>query len=347
MSTSNEHNQPYPLLFEPILLEKVWGGRRLSTFSKPLPPDAHIGESWELTDLPATAADGAGGASACSIIRNGALARKSLQDAMHAWGHALTGNARHNGHFPILVKYLDAREHLSVQVHPSPAYCRDHPDAHLKTESWYILDALPGSVIYKGVRPGVTHADFQAALATDNGKAVIELIQAVPAIPGECHNLPSGTIHALGAGVLVAEVQTPSDTTFRVYDWAHEYNRTGRALHIPQSLACIQLEPARDATRCPADAAHAKLVTTGYFDIDEARVAQSRIWQLARPDETERPHVLMLLSGSGTLYATTSRYSDLKLAKGDTALIPASLVRETAFIADTDSTLLRTIVRGL
>jgi mannose-6-phosphate isomerase len=347
MATTQEQSQPYPLLFEPILLEKVWGGRRLAGYAKHLPPAVNIGESWELTDLPATAAEGAGGASACSIIRNGALARRPLQDAMHAWGPALMGTARHHGRFPLLVKYLDAREHLSVQVHPSPAYCREHPEAHLKTESWYILDALPGSVIYKGVRPGVTRADFEAALATNDGQGVVHLMQAVPAIPGQCHNLPSGTIHALGAGVLVAEVQTPSDTTFRVYDWAREYNRKGRALHIPQSLACIQLEPARDATSCPEDATHAKLVTTGYFDIDEARLHQSAIWPLATQDDSERPHVLMLVQGAGTLYATTGRYSDIKLAKGDTALIPASLIRESAFIADTDATLLRTIVRGL
>ena len=145
------------------------------------------------------------------------------------------------GGFPLLVKYLDAREHLSVQVHPSPDYAKSHEGAHLKTESWLILDADEGAMLYKGLKPGTSGADLQRAIESGT---VPDLLIAEPAVVGQCHTLPSGTVHALGAGVLVAEVQTPSDTTFRVYDWAKEYGRDGRELHIDQALECADLGPA-------------------------------------------------------------------------------------------------------
>ncbi len=207
--------EPYVLTFEPILKEKVWGGRRLGGLGKALPAGAMVGESWEVADLASTSEGGGGGGAARSVIREGALAGRTLHDAMRLWSPWLMAD----GGFPLLVKFLDAREHLSVQVHPSPEYARAHPDAHLKTECWYVMEAVPGSVIYKGVKPGVTRERFEAALRAGRGEGVVELLDAVPAIVGECHNLPSGTVHALGAGVLVAEVQTPSDTTFRVYYW--------------------------------------------------------------------------------------------------------------------------------
>lgn len=262
-------------------MPKVWGGRRLAKLGKNLPASANVGaivgESWELADLAATSASGGGGAAARSVISNGPLAGKTLHDAMTLWGAGLIGAAKHaatgssSAAFPLLIKFLDANENLSVQVHPSPAYAATHPEAHLKTESWYILEAEPGSVIYKGIKPGVTRADFERHIA--DGTVVSDLI-SIPAVVGDCHNLPSGTCHALGAGVLVAEVQTPSDTTFRVFDWG----RTGRELHVKQSLECIDFTPSQadlDALRTARLTAHApggRLVKTEFFTIDELRV---------------------------------------------------------------------------
>ena len=259
---------PYVLTFAPILKAKVWGGRRLAQLGKALPPGVDVGESWEIADLASTSAGGGGGDAARSVISNGPLAGKTLCEAMTLWGGALLGDASPSeaGGFPLLVKFLDAREHLSVQVHPSPEYARAHPDAHLKTECWYVVDAEPGSVIYKGVKPGVTRADFERALRTGQGEGVVELLDAVPAVVGACHNLPSGTVHALGAGVLVAEVQTPSDTTFRVYDWAAEYGRAGRELHVEQALACIDFSPASAGVRGSA-AGSETLVTTPFYTV--------------------------------------------------------------------------------
>jgi mannose-6-phosphate isomerase len=318
---------PHPISFTPLLLNKVWGGDRLARFGKTVQPGAKVGESWELADLARTSASGAGGGAAESVIAEGPLAGKTLHDAVELWGVALLGSAAPPGartpapgnRFPLLVKYLDARENLSVQVHPSIAYARAHPGASIKTECWYILDADPGAVIYKGVKPGVTREVFERHLRLGDGSAVLDDMEALPARVGDMHNLPSGTVHALGSGVVVAEVQTPSDTTFRVYDWG----RVGRELHVDQALECITFAPARDATRRAPDADQARLVTTGYFFVDEVRLRPRGVETLA-PSQPARPVVVLMLQGEGVLEAPGGEFEPVALRAGATVLVPAS-----------------------
>jgi mannose-6-phosphate isomerase len=312
------HTDPYPLTFRPILMEKVWGGDRLARFGKPVSRGSKVGESWELADMGSTSASGAGGGAARSVISNGALAGRTLNDAVALWGHALLGRES-AGPFPLLVKYLDAMENLSVQVHPSPAYAASHAGAHLKTECWYIMDAAPGALIYKGVRPGVTRERFERALRSGDGAGVVELMDALPAVVGECHNLPSGTVHALGAGVLVAEVQTPSDTTFRVYDWG----RVGRELHVEQAMACIDFGPAPAATKLEPGGVRSRLVTTEFFTLDELCVNAGASEGIAAVD---RCVALLIVAGHGRLISTTGAFEPMALRAGVTSLIPGSLV---------------------
>ena len=137
--------------------------------------------------------------------------------------------------FPLLIKFLDACDNLSVQVHPSEAYAKQHPEAHLKSEAWMILDTTPEGLIYVGLKEGVTEEKLREAITNDS---VPEVLHAINVKKGECYYLPSGTCHALGAGVLVAEVQTPSDTTFRVWDWG----RTSREMHVDQAMECIDFD---------------------------------------------------------------------------------------------------------
>lgn len=299
---------PRPILLEPILKEKVWGGDRLRKFEKQVAPGDKVGEAWELADLDSTSASGGGGGQAVSRISGGPLDGKTLRDAIELWGDDLILSKRlHNGRFPLLVKYLDAREHLSVQVHPSPEYAREHPQAALKTECWFVLRADPledGSkpVIYKGVREGIDAAEFRrrVELAAKTGKepvgeddSVPAALEKVAATPGDMHLLPSGTVHALGAGVLVAEIQTPSDTTFRVYDWAKEYGREGRELHIEESMACIDFGPAPEATSLGKGKTRGVLCSTAYFSVERV---------VLNPDQTiefkgGRCLVVMVLDG--------------------------------------------------
>ncbi len=314
----------HPLLFSPIYKEKVWGGRTLTKLGRSLPGDDSkpIGESWELADLASTSASGGGGGAERSRVRFGPLAGQSLHSLIQreprgVMGHLPTSDA---GGFPVLLKYLDARQHLSVQVHPSLAYATKHPDAYLKSEAWYIADAEPGSVIYKGVRAGVTPEQLRAALLTNTDAAVVPLLIEVPVKPGDCHYLPSGTCHALGAGILVAEVQTPSDTTYRVYDWG----RKGRELHIEQALACIDLGPPdvrayevnRVLSTSPAQVT--RRVVCEFFRIDELIMPAGFHDRIGGHE----PSALMLLRGAMTL---TTTGEPTPLLAGDTALLPAAM----------------------
>jgi mannose-6-phosphate isomerase len=309
----------YPLPLVPILKEKVWGGRRLTEYGKQLPPDVPVGESWEVADLRSTAPGGGGGDPAHSVIAGGSLAGATLHDAMGAWGFRMLGTSSPSaaGGFPLLVKWLDAAEHLSVQVHPTPEYVARHPDANLKTESWVILDADSGTNVYVGLRRGVTPADV-ARGAKD--ATLPEMLRKVPAVPGECHHLPSGTIHALGAGVLVAEVQTPSDTTFRLYDWASEYGRKGRELHIEAALECLDLrDPPAPVVASPGAAASPLVSTERYW-----------IWQLRpgvapfQPSGSESWRVVMVTAGEVRLRASDGSFPSVILAKGATVVVPAA-----------------------
>lgn len=315
---------PYVLAFRPLLLEKVWGGRKLDVLNKPLPPDIPIGESWEIADLASTSPSGGGGGAARSIIANGPLAGHPLADAISTWGERLIGRAA--AAFPLLVKYLDARENLSVQVHPSPAFARTHADAHLKAESWYIIDADPGSVIYAGLRPGVTIDQLGTAARSGD---VAPLLRALPAIPGQCHTLPSGTVHALGAGVLVAEVQTPSDTTYRLFDWG----RTGRELHIDRALQCaLEASPPAPTSLSPGQS-RATLASTEHYRIDEARLVGGG----SAPLSCRGFAVVMVLKGSGTVVTPSS---STRAPLGATLLVPACLADQARLHSEEDSTVL-------
>lgn len=318
----------YPLKFRPIYKEKIWGGRRLEQLGRTLPGgrDALIGESWELADLGQTSTAGGGGGEARSVIANGALAGQALQQAISVWGKRLLGRLplTDSGGFPLLVKYLDSRQDLSVQVHPSEDYARAHPKAHLKSEAWYILDADAGAAIYKGVREGVTAEQFRAAIATGTREAVEAMLIRVPVKKGDCHYLPSGTCHALGAGILVAEVQTPSDTTFRVYDWGRPAE-IGRELHVAPAMQCIHWGPpdvARQERRTHLAGmftAVSCLVMCEHFRIEKVRMTEGYEQEVPY----DQPAVWMVLEGNGQI--TTADAPAVDFARGDTLLMPAKM----------------------
>ena len=227
----------YPITFEPRFKERIWGGRRLEAlYGKRLPPDVPIGESWEISDRPGDE----------SVIANGPLAGRTLRDLMlERREDLLGGSAPVSGdRFPLLCKILDARQKLSLQVHPRQADLGDP-----KTEMWYIADADPGAELFVGLKQGVGRSQFEEAL--DAGR-VADCFHRITVTRGDSMFLPSGRVHAIGAGLVIFEIQQNSDTTFRVYDW----DRLGldgkpRELHIPQSLASIDFD---DFEPTPIDA---------------------------------------------------------------------------------------------
>lgn len=327
---------PMPLLFEPIFKPKPWGGRKLADlFHKRLPPGQRIGESWELVSLPGDE----------SRVRGGPLAGRTLSELVALWGRDLLGDAALlDGRFPLLIKFLDARENLSVQVHPRP----DGPDAArgapIKHEAWYVVDADPGAAIFVGLRPGVTRQQFESLAHTPQ---VQELLVRRPVQASDCFYLPSGTVHALGAGVVVAEVQTPSDVTYRLYDWGRlDDHGQPRELHVQQGLANALLATPEAAICQPRVQVETplgiatRLAVCDHFSIDVVSLSPGAAvspppgappaeWG-GRPDPAQieqwggrpcPPVVLILLAGAGRL--SSPPVPNVDCVAGDVMLIPA------------------------
>ncbi len=221
-----------PLVFEPLFMERVWGGRHLeSLFHKNLPSGARIGESWELVDRE----------EAQSVVHSGPLQGSTLHDLWTEHRAAIFGEVPDAPRFPLLLKLLDARERLSVQVHP-PASVAGELRGEPKTEMWYIADANPEGDIFAGLRQGVDRAEFEQALKSGDLAGKLHRIDVKA---GDAIFIPSGRVHAIGAGTVIVEVQQNSDTTYRVFDW----NRSGldgkpRQLHIEESLRSIDFNDA-------------------------------------------------------------------------------------------------------
>ena len=310
----SEMTSPYPLLFEPILMEKVWGGRRLERLGKTLPTESAYGESWELADLDVID----GGGSAGSVIRNGPLAGRSIRESIDLWGEDLLGGVELTewGGFPALIKYLDATEHLSVQVHPDSDYALLHDGVHIKSECWYVIEAEPGSVLYLGLKEGVSSSDLVERARVGS---VVELLNSYEAVPGTWYNVPSGTVHALGSGVLVAEVQTASDTTFRLYDWAEEYGRQGRQLHLDQAAECIADDPAPVPISLDPKAKDGLVIETPFFSVAEFRMESRERLEPMPSDVGCR----ILMATSGAVEVRAEDTDPVRLELGDTCLVPA------------------------
>ena len=308
----------YPLKFRPRLVEKMWGGRKLQTvLGKALPPDKPIGESWELYDFPPGVVEGSSDW-VSSEIANGPLAGRSLHWAVGEFGSDLYGLASlagDRGQFPILIKFLDAREDLSVQVHPDEKYASANPGAHLKSEAWYVLQSDPGSRILNGLQPGTTKDAFEKAI--ENG-TVEQIIESVPVHENDCFYLPSGTVHALGAGILVAEVQTPSDTTFRVFDFNRVDPSTGqqRSLHVKQALQCIDFFGRQPDAE--ANAFNLRLVTSPYFHLQRHHLHPGA----DHPLPAAEPIVLIVTQGAMEI-ETYVAAGTVGAARGEVILIPA------------------------
>jgi mannose-6-phosphate isomerase len=317
----------YPFKFIPRYVEKMWGGRKIELIlGKALPEVKHIGESWELYDFPPGVVGGSG-EWVSATISNGPLAGRTLHELVTDFPQELLGEVKPmgpHGQFPILIKFLDAREDLSIQVHPDQAYAQAHPEAHLKTEAWYVLQAEPGSRLLKGLIPGTTREGFRQAIAQGT---VEQFVKAVRAKEGQCHFLPSGTVHALGGGILVAEVQTPSDTTFRVFDFNRVDPSTGRPrqLHVEQALQCIDFSGNPPPEQQRSHVAGFFTTVTRYVSSRDFKLEKVRFIEgIEEPVPYDQPVVWVMLEGEAEV-----RVADLKepvhFKRGETVLLPASM----------------------
>ena len=300
----------YPLRFEPIFKSMLWGGTRLPGFvRRPAPTTDPIGEAWMLADVDGNQ----------SIIANGALAGRTLREVIAEHPVEIFGeHIPADGRFPLLYKFIDAKRELSVQVHPNDeqALRLKGPGHRGKTEAWVILDADPtASQLYAGFKEGTTAADFRAAMNADT-------LHAFTPNVGDCVFLGAGTVHAIGADILLFEVQQTSDITYRLYDWDRIDAKTGkpRELHIEDGLACSNFAagPCRPVTARP-DGDRRELVACPYFTLHH--------WHGDTPVTVGRAgecRVVVAIQGSGTLAGEPFQIGDLVLLPAGLGPVPVA-----------------------
>ncbi len=301
----------YPLRFEPIYQYRLWGGRRLADLlSAPLPGDGPIGEAWLLSDREDHP----------SRVANGPFKGQSIGQLLHQWPEQLLGKlAGHFHRFPLLLKFIDVNDMLSVQVHPSDRQTQYIPAGETgKTEAWVVLEAGTKSRIYAGLKPATTTDTLQQALA--NGTVADYLASFTPK-PGDGIFIPAGTVHSLG-NVVVFEVQENSDVTFRLYDWNHVDARTGkpRPLQVDQAMACIDLAQGTIGPVVPMVDEVKSVSREGLFDCEHFA-----LWRFCAESPfgvgaEKTPRVLVCLVGNGKVVHDGSDYA---IGKGDVLLLPA------------------------
>lgn len=311
------------LNFKPIYQERVWGGRHLESFlSRKLPGRAPIGESWDLVDRP----------EAQSVITSGQWAGQTLRETMLRHSAEIMGPSWPKDRpFPILVKWLDCRDRLSVQVHP-PASVAGKLGGEPKTENWYFAHVEPGAAVYAGLRAGIGRKEFEAAIADGTVEKTLER----PAVhQGDSLLIHSGVMHAIDAGNVILEIQQNSDTTYRVYDWGRVgLDGKPRALHVRESLECLTANDAPPPRLVQAQSASAVLAQCREFTIRQVRLQAGERLEFA---PRQQPRILSVVEGGDEA---------LGLCLGDNVLVPFS--RGLAFTASTGITLLVTenFVRG-
>jgi mannose-6-phosphate isomerase len=303
-----------PLVFEPLFMERVWGGRRLETlYGKRLPSAALIGESWEIVDRP----------EAQSVVHEGPWRGEILHNLWSKHRKEIFGDVQDTPRFPILAKLLDAQENLSLQVHP-PAKIAKKLGGEPKSELWYVADAAPKARVYAGLKKGATSAVFEKAL--EKGKVEAHL-HSIDVKTGDAIFLPSGRLHALGGGNLLVEIQENSDTTYRVFDWNRmKKGRARREMHVAQAMQCIDFDDVAPALLRPAGET---LIRHESFAIDKWIVTNER--EIA---ESGRFAIVVCLTGE-------LECAGRQFKPGDFFLVPAELEDRVVRPVGKDVSLLR------
>lgn len=311
MTNQQPQHSMYPLRFEPIYQYRLWGGRRLAgLLSAPLPGDGPIGEAWLLSDrddLPSRVADGP--------LKGWTIGQLLEQSPKQLMGK-LAGRFRR---FPLLLKFLDARDTLSVQVHPSDRQTNYLPAGETgKTEAWVVLEAGPESLIYAGLKPNTTADDLRRAIAN---QTVADHLASFKPEPGDGIFLQAGIVHTLG-DLVVFEVQENSDVTFRLYDWDRVDARTGQArpLQIEQAMACIDFAQGPVVPVVPVVEEAKPVLRERLFFCEHFGLWRIHSEAPFTVGAAETPRVLVCLAGDGQLEHDGANYA---FGKGDVVLLPA------------------------
>ena len=306
----------YPLKFKPRVKERIWGGQAIlkkkGKAASRLAKDKLYGESWDLSSVKGDV----------SVVSNGFLKGNSLEEVIEVYMGELMGEEnfeRYGIGFPLLVKYLDCNDKLSVQVHPDDALAMERHDSFGKTEAWYVVDCKPGAAIYLGFKDlKITREEYIAAVAESR---LADLLNRVEVKPGDVFFIPAGTVHALGAGIEVVEVQQTSDVTYRIYDWDRvDASGKGRELHTALAVDAIDFEADAELLHRKYDLAkggEAKVIESSYFTMVLHDVTGEK--SLERSD-IDSFIIFIALKGDATVVADGNEEA---LAEGEVMLIPA------------------------
>lgn len=320
----------YPLKFSPILKDKIWGGSKLQKLFDKNADSDNLGESWELSGIKGDE----------SVVTNGALSDKSLVDLIETYKSELLGKKvfeKYGSNFPLLFKLIDANDNLSIQVHPGDEMALKRHNSFGKTEMWYVVDAEPEGGLIVGFKEDCTQEIYKKALS--EGK-VESLLQKVNVSKGDVFFIPAGLVHAIGKGVVVAEIQQSSDITYRIYDFERkDDNGNERELHVEQALDVINFKA---STNPKIDYKSTKnesiqLAQCNYFTTNKLELSDSLVVNYAEIDSFV---VYMCLSGSFKVESTSAV---LQVNAGDTVMIPAN-IDTIKLIPETEAELLEVYI---
>lgn len=310
----------YPLRFKPIFKEKIWGGGELAaSFNKNFNPNVKIGESWEISAVSKNE----------SIVTNGKFKGENLEELVVEYKDLILGKRVYekNGYeFPLLIKFLDANDSLSVQVHPDDVYAKERYQSFGKTEIWFVLQARENAQIIAGLKDGTTASDIKKAI---DEKKITDYLNYIPVKTGDVVFIPAGRVHGLLEGTVIAEVQQTSDITFRLYDWDKvDQNGKGRDLHIDEALRVIDFEDKTEPLKIEKNfeekggVKKAPIISCDFFKIEEIHIASDSIGYKNTTDAEQSFEIIMCLDGSGKLKYDKD---EEEIKKGDSLLLPACL----------------------
>ncbi len=303
----------YPLKFEPILKERIWGGEKLHRLLGKKRIGSQVGESWEIADV----------GEEVSMVANGHLQGISLRELLRTKGKEILGakvQERFGAHFPLLIKYIDARQDLSIQLHPGDSLARERHGSMGKTEMWYVMQADPGSRLIVGFKEGV---DKQIYLQHLHEKKLVEILNMETVGPGDACYIPAGRIHAIGAGVLLAEIQQASDLTYRVFDWDRtDSEGRRRQLHTEEALEAMDFQA---VISCKTEYSktlnrESQIVVSKYFTTNLIVLDSHKDMDHSKLDSFV---IYMCVSGAGARFSGKGFSVDLRY--GETLLIPSCM----------------------
>ncbi|MCL1933766.1 MAG: class I mannose-6-phosphate isomerase [Candidatus Azobacteroides sp.] len=301
----------YPLKFEPILKEIIWGGDEICHFKNLHPQRSGIGESWELSHVKNNV----------SIVANGELKGKSLEELIETYREKLSGKKaieRFGTTFPLLIKFIDAHDSLSVQVHPNDSLAKKRHNSFGKTEMWYVIRATPDAFLYSGFARSMTPEEYLQSIK-DN--TFTDYLQRHDVKPGDVFFLPAGRVHAIGAGCFIAEIQQTSDITYRIYDYNRkDANGNPRELHTELAKDAIDytIYPDYKLNYTPGQQPIQALVSCPYFTTNLIEGKKDDMIQTTHPDSFS-----VYIGLEGTVQLIDNNDYSVEIRQGETVLVPA------------------------